>query len=551
MNVVYFLLMIIPLVLFHELGHFIAARWFDVKCERFAVGMGPVVAKFTRGDTEYSFRAFPLGGYVSMLGMHFDEEIPDEDKGRALTDKPVWQRMIIYLAGPVANFLLAVPVFFLVFAPSNERAAAVIGVVTDGSAAAEAGLEVGDRVVSIDGDPIRYWDDLSDACKNAPGEALAFVVERDGEEVELTVTPEAVRVPEPLVGLRSVVVGQIGVRWPQHTSYVDVATGSQAAAAGLETFDRITRVGETPVHTWLELVAALEAGDGPRTVTALRTAPLDTDYANLDTQRVVQVQLPAGDAAALGVRRADATVFSIEPGGPAERAGLQRGDRVIAWNDRPITAIDMLVQRILGEPETAAVLVVERAGVEQTITVQPETLDVVAEFRSEREETFVGFAGLPGGQMYVAPDPVRMGTFESLWHAAVESVVKTFQYIGAIFVGVVFLVIGAVDSSNLGGPIMIADVANRAARAGILPFLELMAKISINLGIVNLLPVPGLDGGNLMLLTAEGIKREPLSNRTRQIIGYVGFVCIVLLMIFVFKNDIERYWVDVANWLNS
>jgi len=112
-------------------------------------------------------------------------------------------------------------------------------------------------------------------------------------------------------------------------------------------------------------------------------------------------------------------------------------------------------------------------------------------------------------------------------------------------------VIGQVDASNLGGPLMIADVANRAGSQGILPFIRFMAIISINLGIVNLLPVPGLDGGQLMLLTAEGIKREPLSFRARQIASYVGVVCLVLLMLFAFKNDVERYWVDFANWLNS
>ena len=169
MNLLYFLLMIIPLVLVHEWGHYVAARWFDVKCERFAIGMGPVVAAFQHGETQFSIRAFPLGGYVYMVGMQPDDEVDDSDRGRALTDKPIWQRVIIYLAGPVANFIFAIPIFFLVFAPQLDRAGATIGVVTDGSAAEIAGLEEGDRVLSIDGKTITYWDQLASTARRAPG----------------------------------------------------------------------------------------------------------------------------------------------------------------------------------------------------------------------------------------------------------------------------------------------------------------------------------------------------------------------------------------------
>jgi regulator of sigma E protease len=552
MNLVYFLLMIIPLVLFHELGHFIAARWFDVKCERFAVGMGPIVAAFTRGDTEYSFRALPLGGYVQMLGMDPDEDVDPADKGRALTDKPVWQRMVIYLAGPVANFLLAIPIFFLVFAGDAERAGAVIGVVTDGSAAAEAGLLAGDEVIAIDGDEIRYWDDLSAACAKAPGTPLTFTIRRDGAEQSLVVTPEAVRTVEPLLGLRTTTVGQIGVMWRQRSSHVQVTPGSPAALSGVETFDQILRVGETETPTWLALQDALASAPDPVQLTLLRSTPTATSFASLDVRDVVMVEL-RGHAAAgqVGVEEADATVFGVVEGSPAARAGLQRGDRLVRWNDRAIRSVDVVLQRMRGVPDEPATLVIERDGVEQTLEIQPEVMAVVGELRSERDVTFIGFVGLPLSLSTVEPAPVLMGRGETLLHAAITSVTETWKFLGAIFFGVLGLIIGSVDSSNLGGPLMIADVANRAAEAGMAAFLILMAKISINLGIINLVPVPGLDGGNLVLLAAEGVKREPLSYRTRQIINYVGLVCIVLLMLFVFKNDIERYWVDVANWLNS
>lgn len=551
MNVVYFLLMIIPLVLVHEWGHYVAARWFDVKCERFAIGMGPVVAAFRRGETQFSIRAFPLGGYVYMVGMQPDDEVDERDKGRALTDKPIWQRVIIYLAGPVANFLFAIPIFFLVFAPQLDRAGATIGVVTDGSAADVAGLEEGDRVVAIDGKRITYWDQLATLARGAPGETLAFEVERDGETLTLDVTPEPVEVVEPLLRSRVETVGQLGVLWSQHSAVVDVAPASLADQAGLRTFDRVVRVGDDTIETWLQLEAAFANAEGPTEIVVHRPQRLDDAWFAGHVLQTQTLTLSADEVEALGLRVADATVFVVEPGSPAMEAGLQTGDRVLGWNDTDINAIDVLLARIEGRANETHELHVERDGHPLTIELTPSVQEVVAEFRSERDETFIGFDGIPGSLAYVAPEPLRMGRVESLLNAAWRALTTTGEYLVAIFLGVVFLIIGSVDSSNLGGPLMIADVANRAARAGLLPFVELMAKISINLGIVNLVPVPGLDGGNLMLLAAESVKKEPLSYRTRQIIGYVGYVCIVLLMIFVFKNDIERYWVDVANWLNS
>lgn len=546
MALFWFLLMIGPLVFFHELGHFVAARRFGVKCERFAIGMGPAVASFRRGDTEFSIRAFPLGGYVSMLGAVPDDQIDEEDVGKALTDKPVWQRMIIYLAGPLANVLIAVPVFWIFFLAQGVEEGPEIGMVLDGSPAAEAGLLPGDRIVDIDGKEIRYFDQIRRIASRSPGETLSVRFERDGEEAETELTPRAIQTRD-VVGLRTVERGQIGIVWGRYPSLVHVDHGSAAAAAGLRTFDRVVAVDGEPVNAWLDLRDRLDAASGPVTLDVVRIDRGDPSFVDVGVRRDTQVVLPAGAGA--DVRSAQASVFSVQPGSPAEAAGIRAGDRVVGADGHPVSSLAILEHTLTDGPVGGHTVRVVRDGAELELTLETVEMEVVGDLRSTHEMTFSGLQAVPAGTVPYELVSVPFG--ERIVRSTVNAVVKTIEYLLGIFAGVLLLVVGQVDSSNLGGPLMIADVANRAGSQGLLPFLRFMAIISINLAIVNLLPVPGLDGGQLMLLTAEGIRREPLSFRARQIASYVGVTCLVLLMLFAFKNDVERYWVDFANWLNS
>ena len=548
MGFVWFILMIGPLVFFHELGHYVAAKAFGVKCDRFAVGMGPRVASFRRGETEFSIRALPLGGYVTMLGASPDEEIDDADRGRALTDKPIWQRMIVYLAGPVANLLLAVPIFWIFFMGNTHEQGPEIGMVLDGTPAAEAGFMPGDRITAIDGRAMKYFDQVRERASGAPGETLTFEVERAGERVELQATPEAVSVPAGIVPGRTEVRGQLGIVWSRYPSYVHVDAGSPAHAAGLRTFDHVIRVGDTEVDAWLDVENAISTG-GSTTVVVRRPDAVSTDFAQLSMFRPVTVELPAGSAEELGLRPAQATVFSVQPGTPADEIGLEAGDRVVSLNDRPVTSLAIADQRMRGAPDEEHSLVVVRGGDELEFALTPSTIEVVGEMRAAMDAVYIGV--VPLRVPAVGYDLIHVGAPERMIRSVGQATRQTYDYVIGFILGVLFLIIGAVDASNLGGPMMIADVAIRAGERGMLEFIRLMAVISINLGIVNLLPVPGLDGGHLTLLTFEGIKREPLSFRARQIAAYVGIVCLILLMLFAFKNDVERYWGDVAMWLNS
>ncbi|HWB75158.1 MAG TPA: site-2 protease family protein, partial [Nannocystaceae bacterium] len=188
-NIWAFILLIGPLIFVHELGHLIAAKLVDVKCTRFSIGFGPPLLRVRFGETEYCLAPIPLGGYVSMLGQG-GEEIPPADHDRALANKPLWARYFVLGAGPLANLLLPIAVFFVYHLRATTLMPAVIGTVLSGSAADQAGLQQGDRIVAIEGEDIRSFREMRERIGDSPGVELRVQIERDGKRLDRTVTPQ-------------------------------------------------------------------------------------------------------------------------------------------------------------------------------------------------------------------------------------------------------------------------------------------------------------------------------------------------------------------------
>jgi regulator of sigma E protease len=443
--VVRFVVVIGILILVHELGHFFVARWTGVGVERFSIGFGPVLFRWRGRETEYVLSAIPMGGYVKMVG----EENPLEggggptvDSAKAFALKPLWARFLIVFAGPAMNLVLAVAIFAVAFATVGRPVwPAVVGKVTDGSPATAAGLRTGDTIVTVDGQPLSYWEDLDRVLARSNGRPLELRVRgADGVEKTMTVTPRLRTVPDEF---------------------------------------------RQPREIW-------DIGAGPHLL------PMIT---------------------------------SIGPGSPSEKAGLKPGDVVVAVAGQPLYTHEDLLEAIRTRPSQSFALTVEREGKRLELTVTPEP---VKEKLPTGEEVMVGKI-----QAGLAPKAVRFEPYSPLT-ALSQGTVRTWDVTVLISKGLWKLVTRQIDLSNIGGPIQIATETTRQASEGLLSVAVFVAVISVNLAVLNLLPIPMLDGGHLLFFVIEAILGRPLSLRKREVAQQVGFVLLMMIMVFALYNDLTR-----------
>ncbi len=533
------------LILVHELGHFLFARLFDVKVLRFSLGFGPKLFGFTHRETEYRLSLIPLGGYVRLLGEDPGEPIPPVDRPRALAAKPLWQRYMVVIAGPLFNLLLPLVIYFVHFAGQRTLLPPTIGTVLPGLAAASAGLLPGDKVETVNGRRVRYWEELEQLISNSAGKTLRFGIRRGPDAEERDVTPTELERLGPLHVRER--VGWIGVSPRFHLPEIGVIDpASPAAQAGLKTFDFITAVGGVPVGTWTEFANALEhVGAAPLRLNYLRGGFSSVPFADIEIQEPGSATvIPTAVADATGRRHyetgilsAELFVFSVEPGSPADQIGLRRGDQIETLDGAPLPHWDVLRERLADHPERTFRLGWRSTGGEhREASFRQEVRSELDAYRQDEQHLIFGaLSRLAWKTDPPVPITNRFG------YAVGHAFERTGQIIFAMTYGFGQIVRGRVPLTTLGGPIMIGYAAGVAAEQGFDQYLWLMALISINLALLNFLPVPILDGGLLVFFTLELFKRRPPSPRAREIATYVGLVVVVILMIFAMRNDVVRY----------
>ncbi len=545
------------LIFIHELGHFIAAKLLGVKVIRFSIGFGPRLFGFTRGETEYRVAALPLGGYVKMAGDDPSAELAPEDRGRGFLEQAPWRRFVIAFAGPAMNLAFPALVYFgLTLAQNGSPVPGPrVGSVAPGAPAAEAGLLPGDRILSVAAPgeaprTVRWFSDLRDLVAPHPGEPLAFEVERDGERLPtLTIRPAREVESNPI---ETTSRGLIGVS-PAYTPAV-VAPVSPGSAGPLQPFDVVTSLGGRKVAQAADLRRALAAaGCAPVAMEVERadaTSPRPAGSASGAPARptrapVALAGVPTCDAAgaptfALADPGVSTYVASVDPGSPADQAGIRRGEAILSVNGERVWSFRDLNAR------SAAF----RPGQEVELTLTGgRTATLVPEERMERDaltrepmpQLVLGFHPDTTGlerfdALLVESVPLRVGPAE-----AAEVAVKNLHEVTRLTVlGIARIFTGDISFKTVGGPIMLFQIAAQAAEEGLPSFLFKMALISVNLGLMNLLPVPVLDGGHMVASVLEGVTRRPLSLRAREIANMVGVALLLTLMLFVFKNDIAR-----------
>ncbi|MGZ6141566.1 MAG: RIP metalloprotease RseP [Myxococcaceae bacterium] len=534
-NLAAFVLLLGALVFVHELGHFLFAKAVGVKVLRFSIDFGPPLFSFTRGETEYRIAALPLGGYVKMAGEVPGEDAAPEDESRSYLAQSPWKRMLIVVAGPAFNLIFPLLIYFVVIVSYPQASTAVLRVIP-GMPAAEAGIRVGDVVTEVDGRPVRSLEEMQWALVGQAGHRIPVVVQRDGQRVQLLVTPTG----EGASRNRRL----ISIAPNRAPPVVSVQPGGPADRAGVRTLDRILSVDGQPVSDLTSLERDVAAARGPELVLQLmRRVPAEVPGLDGTLPEVQTVRVPRQDGAgmaAFGLQAADIYsllyVGRVLPGSAAADAGLVRGDQVIAVDGKPVLSRDQLARRLgelkdhpfrlrwIHEGTSREAEVKLRLAKGEPASGETEAFELGLRFES----------GTPGEKGSDAK--VRVGPGLALVTAAHrlgEAVADTAG-------GLAKLVTGQVSFKNVGGPIMIYGIAGKAAQAGLDYFLNLMALISVNLGLINLVPIPALDGFQLLSAGWEAVRRRPIPMRAREIANAVGIVALILLMVLVCVNDLTR-----------
>ncbi len=429
-NIWWLLVLIGVMIMVHELGHFWAARFFDVHVETFSFGFGPRLFGFKRGETDFRFSLILFGGYVKMLGEQPGEQTSEDP--RSFQAKPRWQRLIIASAGPLMNVVLAVALLTGLFMlkypkPAEASQAGVVGYVMKDSPAAKAGIRAGDRIIEIDGEKNPTWDDILMKEFASAGVPLPVKVERAGRVLSFTVTPE---------------------------------------------LDERTGVGNAG---WAE-------------------------------EQEIQVA-------------------SVLEGMNAEKAGLRAGDTILSINGKPVHSVGTLHEVIKASGGEPVEIIYSRNGIRDHVSVRPELTTM------EGEQRYMIGVQLREKVVYISL------SFPEALAQSVRHNLKSATFIYEFLRGVIAR---RMSAKSLEGPIRIAQLSGDAAREGPFAFIGLMAMVSLNLAVFNLLPIPVLDGGVIFLLLVEMAIGRDLSMPVKEAVIKVGLLFLMMIVVFVLYNDIMK-----------
>lgn len=538
-NLGWLALMLGSLIVVHEFGHLVVAKLCGVKVEKFSVGFGRKLISFTRGETEYQLALIPLGGYVKMAGAVPGEEISPEDEKRGFLTQAPWKRALISFAGPASNVIFPIFLGLAVFVGWPQTSTRVMSV-TAGLPPAMAGLQVGDRVLAVNGNPVESEAGLAWRLEGKRWDDVVLTVDRAGVSKELRLHAGETLLGESIPMVRPGLVGFSAVPEPVQ---VGVLAGSPGAAAGLKTFDRMLSVNGTPVVDRQALEAALHAAGSATTVQVevARFSPARMPGAEMQTfERVVfTVPLQPGGRglAALGADSADLFIGNVAPGSVAEKAGVEVGDRLLQVNGKDVPSFAQFMFTLESLGSKSFQLSFQHGAERRTVPLTRMAVEVQGQYGQKEQRLQIGigaFLGDIGERPH--SDKVHLG----IGAAFMDSLHSVESMTAQMATGIGMLVTGRTSLDNGGSVGTLYLVAARSAEQGFDTFLLTMAFVSINLGLVNLFPIPALDGFTLLSAFWEAVRRRPMSNRVREVATMIGIALLLMLMARFLFNDVRR-----------
>jgi regulator of sigma E protease len=425
-NIIAFIIVLGLLIIIHEFGHFATAKSLGIKVETFSIGFGPRLLGFKKGETDYRISVFPFGGYVKLFGEK-EEEQGATDPHSFLAQSRV-KRFLVLIMGPALNIVLAIVLLAAVYnagieIPSHFDQPPIIGAVIVDSPAEKAGIQPGDRIVELSGKKIANWEELQLLINASPNQPLNLKVVRNGEELSITLTPQAI--PPRAIGYAGIL------------------------------------------------------------------APIPP------------------------------VVGGLEKGLPAEKAGLKEGDIVLAISDKPVNHFYQMYR-----------LIQESKG--KSISLKVKRVDKIF----ETEITPITRQGI---LLIGVSQPVSTKIKKyPLGTAIRESLKKNYDMTFLTIEVMERLITNRMPVSTLSGPIEIARFSGAVMRLGLIPLLQFIAFVSLQLGIFNLIPIPVLDGGHIFILTIEGTIRRDLNQRVKDRLLQLGFIILLFIMILVIYLDIVK-----------
>ncbi len=509
-KILIFIIFLGPLIFFHELGHFFFARFFGVRVEVFSIGFGPKLFKFVKNGTEYAISLIPLGGYVKMFGddPFAEAQLTEEEKKVAFNYKSKWARFWIVFGGPLANLILAYVLYVGLMAIGEKVPETKVGLVSEKSSLYKSGLRTGDILVGINEEKMTSFDDLN----TKDSHVKTLTVKRGNKLETLSIGLDFEPFINEFVSIISAVKKPIFVNPKGERFYLSVASDEVNKSLSFEEI-----LGMAPQEVFLYPLVTLN------------------DDLKINKENSKNIKIKNSDL--INTLRdhsfypLDLSIRNIVMGSAADKAGLRKDDILLAIEGVPLNRFEDLREKLQEITKSQVEITYLSKGSISKKLVSPEVKEI--------EKKKVRLIGLESSVEYMTPKLVEVKA-DSIFSAFGLAFERTWDGVVKTFAGYKKLIMREVSLNNIGGPLAIGKVASDSFNVSLSMFFRLMAIISINLGVINLFPIPVLDGGHIMFLGFEAINRGPLSRRKLELAQRFGISILFFLIFVALFNDFSR-----------